>query len=330
MGIENYYIKTSRKNRTVISGYENFRGICGFGPGVEMIENESFIKVAPPFWSKGVEKIVENIEARIRRNDFRKGIEPILLSAPELDFGIPENGQETDILKHQFTDNQNSEKLLEEALHKGRKVVQFYAEELESSLNLTKKPDFLLMKIIGDIIISDNFHNPASPLIDIKSDLGTYLLNMNSVGHLIKYIDEDYLKRSIEKPVKEIIWLLKSKASGKKKNRLKFVHLSMHDTDLSPLLVYFGIIDIECNLRQISSIQNLNCEYKPAFSSSLIFELVKRPSGQFFVFTRFNGRYIDVCSRKTPPPKKRAPCSLPRFVSRLSRGIWEKQCQGQC
>lgn len=222
---------------------------------------------------------------------------------------------------------ETSHHLIEDALFKGKEVMKKIANDLKTKLKISKDIDFKMMKVIGDSAHSDYFHQPNSPLLDMKDTLGNYVSNINAINHMSVYLDKRFIKVVLSNLLKEILKFMGDKVKDGVKHKRKFVSYSMHDTNLSPLIMYLGIVDFECNLRQVQTHEVIGCAHKPPYASSVIFELAKNSHGEHAVFFRYNGQYRDVCSGKFPPPIDKVPCTLEKLAERLKDAMMEEDTE---
>jgi lysosomal acid phosphatase len=80
---------------------------------------------------------------------------------------------------------------------------------------------------------------------------------------------------------------------------LKWTFISCHDTDMIPLSQYLDLADSKCieELYRKGSTQELNCNYKIGYASSIIFELHSEEGKNFQVKIRKDGKYVYLCGR---------------------------------
>lgn len=266
-----------------------------------------------------------------RDETFDDHSQPILISIPDIDKDLLFNNHKEDVCPVGKENSKlASNKNIKEAMNKGNELMDRYARELKDKLNLTDDIDFMMMKHIGDSLHSDYFHQPESSFLDINSDLGNYVTNINSVNHLSVYMDKKYIKVVVSNLLKEIFKFLADKIANPESDRKKLVYFSMHDTNISPILMYLGIIDFNCNLDQISTTARLPCTGKPPYASSIIFELVRQADSQHVIYFRYNGVYLDVCSGVMPPPASRLPCTLDRLTDRFADAVSDASDDGYC
>ena len=311
---DEYTIKSSLKPRTIDSSYEVIKGISDSHHGPSSLSEVYLRSAKPPFTSNHSDAAIYHILASTATANISHRLShPVYVHTPaarSVD-GHEQAGDVADGL------DDDAGLLLYETLGRSRGAFWRYSEELRGVLNLTGGIDFTLMKVVGDTLISDYFHRPDSHILDMNSLLGKYLININTVSHLLKFVNESSLRKPIDNFANDIQDIFMSKISKMNESHLKFALFSMHDTDMSPLLINLGILNFDCNLRQISSYSDLGCEQKPNYSSSLIFELVKDMHDHFVVYSRYNGQYIDVCAGVVPPPTAKVPCKIDIFLERM-------------
>ncbi len=192
--------------------------------------------------------------------------------------------------------------------------------------------DKKFMKKLGDVITSDYFERHDKALLNTTTILGNYLLNINTINHMMSYQDPTFIKVVITNLIEEILSAFKSKAKevtndlDKTKSLRKLINYSCHDTNLTPLLFFMGLLDFECHLEQLSDEKIRGCSNKVPYSSSIIFELVRDlKDNSVNVFTRFNGRYYYVCEGPTKPVKMA--CPLNKFISTMSKAVFENKAE---
>lgn len=244
--------------------------------------------------------------------------QPILVSIPDLDKDPLIRNQEKRVCPAGKLNAQTKTKnVIDEALKRGSTTMSKMSEDLKQKLKLTKDIDFMMMKKIGDSVHSDYFHQPESAFIDFTSNLGNYVTNMNALNHMSVNLDSRFIKLMLSNLLKEILKFLADKVNDPATHKRKFVFYSLHDTNISPLIMYLGMVDLDCNLRQVYTHEVIGCEQKPPFASSVIFELARDAAGNPAIFFRYNGQYRDICSGVIPPPFEKVPCSLQALADRL-------------
>lgn len=249
---------------------------------------------------------------------FNVPVDPILINAPELDKDPLLKNHKDDLCpggkKKALGTSKN---LIEQTIFQGKDVFEKFSKELKTKFKIAHELDHKMIKMIGDVAISDYFHRPDSPILDLKDPLGNYVQNINTLHHLAVSLDKTFIKVVVTNLVKEITKVLSNKATKPNSHKEKFVLYSMHDTNMSPLLMHLGIPDFNCNLKQILTHEIQDCVHKPPYAANVIFELGVNKQGEFAVFFRYNGEYRDICSGKFPPPIDKVPCPLDRLVDRL-------------
>lgn len=252
----------------------------------------------------------------------------MLISVPDLDKDLLFKYHKENICPTGKDNSKAASKdLIEDALLKGKDIMQKFAHELKVKLKLSKDVDFKLMKIVGDSAHSDFFHQPESSLLDMTQQLGNYVSNINAINHLAVYLDKRFIKVVISNLMKEILKFMEDRIKDPIKHKRKFVFYSTHDTNLSPLIMYLGIVDFNCNLKQIQTHEVIGCAHKPPYASSVIFELAKNENNEHAIFFRYNGIYRDICSGKFPPPVDKVPCTLEKLAERLKDATMEEETE---
>jgi hypothetical protein len=173
---------------------------------------------------------------------------------------------------------------------------------------------FEVLKKIGDSAHADYFHRPEGPFLDLKDSLGNYVVNINSLHHYSPYTDKTYTRIAIYNFFKSLTTFMVEKKHNPEKFKKKYILYSGHDTNISPILMYFGLPDVGCNLKQLLTHEVMDCVHKPPFASSVAFELAVNSQGDYFVFFRYNGQYYDVCSGFVPPAMNKIACPLEKFL----------------
>ena len=107
---------------------------------------------------------------------------------------------------------------------------------------------------------------------------------------------------------------VKSDQAGKK-DFMKFLGLSGHETNLVPLMMAFNLINIECTWKRFQGdYSDSKCHESPSFAANIIFELIKR-EGKYFVRGLYNGNKIEICSGFNTNTDYR--CPFDTFASEL-------------
>ena len=212
-----------------------------------------------------------------------------------------------------------AKRFLDLAFDRGLSEFKQMSLAAQREFGLDKAPDFKAFKKLSDSLISDSFHRRERAQFDASTETGQYILNIHTVNHFLPLLDETYLRLILRRFAQELVDRLRSAEQSLKEGRppKKLLAYGVHDSNISPFLIFFGILDYRCNLRQIASRVSSGCMQKPPYAANLIFELVRNTtSQQLFVRFRYNGEYYDICSGGVAA-KGRGLCALDKLIGRL-------------
>jgi len=319
---QEYFLRSSKKPRTIDSALYFFKGINNYPHALEhlKLDEESLSHIRPPFRT---DKVFSTLQYLLPEYKFAQIGEPVILTKPDQS-GDPllKNHKEDVCPAGKAKAKESIKPAIDSAIEKSKEVLDSVASLIKKKLNIENNVDFKFMKSLGDVATSDYFHRKDSAVLSVKEPLGNYIVNINAINHLSAYRDRNFIKVAISNLLKDILMHIKQKTDPTSPSSKKLVAYSAHDTNLSPLLSFLNLTDFDCNLRQLSSEQNLGCALKPPYSSNLLFEVDKDSRGKYWIATRYNGEYIDLC-HKTLQGKK--VCPLEEFVKKMKEGVYENE-----
>lgn len=82
---------------------------------------------------------------------------------------------------------------------------------------------------------------------------------------------------------------------------LKYFYAQGHDTNLAALATTLNFSSWTCinKLRLGLPMDELNCEYRPGYAASMLFELHQyEDTDNYYIQILYNGKYMNLCNRK--------------------------------
>lgn len=222
--------------------------------------------------------------------DFYKNFTKSITNVKYAEFGKYESVEQTrkelrTFLKKKFGDE----------FFKGKKV----SKEL-------KKLKFQLLAKIADISLaqwrlfgedSDKF------LFKGNMDLFRKLLLINNNKQVSIFSHEGFCRLSSSQflnHLRSVFWKKAFKKTNIKPDEkyfkeLKYLFYSTHDTFMTPLLINLGLMSTKCADNDLKQMRLEGCETKPKVASSLVWELLEKEKGSYYVRSLYNGEYYDLC-----------------------------------
>ncbi|EGR29698.1 hypothetical protein IMG5_150410, partial [Ichthyophthirius multifiliis] len=169
--------------------------------------------------------------------------------------------------------------------------------------NARRIPDQLTREELENIKFVDSF---SWFFGDFGTELGTKLLVTPFLKHLVDNFE--------------------NKINGKYSN-LKMMMFSAHDSNLSMNMRAFNFSSYQCLLQQKfgGNRQSINCELRPEFASSILWELHQDDVSQdkYFIKIKYDGKYMNLCE------KENIQCDYQELKNRIMNYI-SKDYDGEC
>ena len=203
---------------------------------------------------------------------------------------------------------------------------------------------------LADFAIQDHMNNP-SPLIDPKNgseeDKRLYgLLRKCYYAELFQSMNNTLINQIAITPQSEQIltWLRLKINQTEEEFPLKYVHLSGHDSTVSPFvnILGLGLSNASCladDLFETVSEPNPRCSTFPSVASNIVWELILKPESDqkaekgvedYIVKFSYNGVYLDHCKTGTKDAGGEFYCELDAFLELVEKKFIYKDYKQFC
>ena len=59
--MDEYYVRSTKKQRTIESAFNNFKGVCNFHHGATNITKDYLTRIMPPFESEKRQQVIDHV-----------------------------------------------------------------------------------------------------------------------------------------------------------------------------------------------------------------------------------------------------------------------------
>lgn len=170
-----------------------------------------------------------------------------------------------------------------------KKLTQYFFKNqtqtisIEQSIEVydTLYVDRYLNKPLPSVLTEDDFQN----LEHLNSWYYTFIMS----GRLAHLVNTYKLRKVISE--------CENRINRPKTYPTKMTVISCHDTDISALFTDLNISSSQCveEIYRKGKTDALNCERNVGFASNVVIELHSDDESTFYVMTRANGKYVNLC-----------------------------------
>jgi len=320
-----YYFRSTKRSRTISSAEFFFKGLNNYAHNLDHLKlDQEFVShISPPFRTNSEIGFLDFIGPG---HKYAEVVEPISLFVPK--------GDRTDwvLRRHKpklcpggkIKASEFIRPQFEEILDKAKKILEKIGKLVKQKFNLSVVPDFMYLQRLGDVIASDYFQKRDSAKFAVADPVADYLMNLRALQDLSIYVDEHFLKLAISNLIKHIHQFITEKIDQSNPSTKKLIAYSLHDSNLSPMLLLLDLMNFDCSVRQMTTETPLNCGLTPPYSANMLFEVNQDSSGHIFISTRYNGEYIDLCKHTHHGRKV---CKLEQFVEKINKGTYDNEAE---
>lgn len=272
--------------RTILSAYSHMMGIfpAGTGPSTSNSIDETKL---PPFDGATDDKTIGDGALPYQINPvpivtFREIEDDYFMKGMEIK--CPEADKKKDLIFEENVKNKpNVFDKITPVVEKAFPCKQFFGKE---------KYDLKTLGIFSDIN-KCYYYNEGKAMAGTESvmDKMKYVFGIYYIN--AKYTNDGIKKLYTSKMSQDIIKNFEDKIAGT--NKLKFLGLSGHETNVVPYMMGYGLTSEECLIKKLNDEPVTGiCEGSPEFAANFIWELSKK-EGKYFVRVLYNGKPILGC-----------------------------------